>query len=384
MNKHINVRVGKRLKKVREVSGLKKVEVAQRMGLNHYQTLSDIENGVRAIKVWELAKLCDIYCKESKYFMQEEEPVERDLSFAWREKDNRKDSKPVESRLKYLHESYDLLEELTGEKAITNIDSWNERISELIDDRVAEKAENLIADLELGRRPAVELSNVMENKLNIKLIYVDLEGFGSAVASYDDERFAIFINAGDAPWRRNFNLAHELFHLYSRNIFPLENLMKYEHDEQSEIEKIANTFASFLLLPEKLVEEIWNGIKSKENPALVDFIRAAINIEVSTQALLIRMVKLKLLESSKVDKVLNSPEFKEINKQERSGKNIPAPMFSSRFVWLGIKALKYGKISKGKFCKIFNINRAEFSRFISERGYSEELIYGENIELNNP
>lgn len=383
MDIDINVRIGQRLKKIREHLGFTKQEIFHRIGFNNYQTLSDIEDGKRALKVWELSKFSKIYNKDPMYFIQEEKPVEPVLNFAWREKDIKKNTETIESKIQFLHETYNLFEELTNEKKQHDIKPWNYNREELTSDKVIEEAENLVCELRLGKRPGAELLNTMENVLNLKIVYIDLEGCGSAVVSFSGEDFAIFINFDDAPWRRNFNLAHELFHLYSMNAFTLEKLNEYEKDSNSKVERLANEFASTLLLPEKLLKEIWAKIGPKENKSIIDFINSAIDCQVSTQTLLISMKKLNILNPKKVDEVLRSPKFEILNKQARLGKNDSAKLYSSRFIRLGIKALRDGKISKGKFCRTFYINHADFSNFISERGYSDELIYGEDIEFDN-
>jgi len=382
MKNEINARVGQRLKKVRERLGFSLKDICKLAGINHYQTLSDIENGERTIKVWELSMLSDIYSKDSSYFIQKEEPQEFLYNFAWRDRKINKDACKTENKIQYLHSNYRLFEELTDEKTQPNLIPWNEKENELTIDIIISKAESLVEQLNLGRRPATELLHVIENTLNIKVIFLDLDGCGSALASYNDTDFAIFINEKDAPWRRNYDMAHELFHLYSSNAYPLEKLNEYEKDSKSWVEKLADEFAATLLMPEKSLIGLWENMKAKKKVAIMDFIKAAEDYQVSTSALLIRMKNLRILDGKKVDDVLRSPEFKLLNSYNRSGKNVPAQTFSKRFIWLGIKALKNNKISKGKFCKIFDINKADFASFLAERGFSEDLIYGEDIEFN--
>lgn len=377
-----DVRIGERLEKARISLGLTLEEVARRAGFNSYQTLSYMEKGSRPVKVSELAQLSKIYSKDPMYFIQEKEPIEGTPVFAWRDRSAVADTKGMEARIHYLLTNYHLLEEISGEIHPQKLVPWDKPQWPLTFESVAERAQELVNELTQDYWSAVPLIKVLEEKLNVKVLHLEMGEAGSALCSYGDFGFAIIVNATDPPWRRNFDIAHELFHLFTINIYPLEDIEQGYENHTSHVEKLANSFGAALLMPEKPLLEELRKRTVNQGIAWVDLIRIAIEFEVSTQALLWRLVNLSKLEADMVTHVIESPEFESMNRQFRLEKNLPAREYSARFVWLGLKALLESKISKSKFCRIFNIRKTEFPTFIASWGYTEDLVNEPEVELN--
>jgi Zn-dependent peptidase ImmA (M78 family) len=79
----------------------------------------------------------------------------------------------------------------------------------------------------------------------------------------------------EAPWRRNYNFAHEIFHLITWDSFP-PSLIKKKPDLWDMLEKIVNVFASCILLPSDVVTvEVEKNI-DKDSIAYIDLIGMAI------------------------------------------------------------------------------------------------------------
>src|SRR3990167_181556 len=72
MRDEFNSTLGQRLRAIREELEMTLEEVANKMGFNNYQTLSDIESGSRQVKAHELASLSKIYFKDINYFLSPE------------------------------------------------------------------------------------------------------------------------------------------------------------------------------------------------------------------------------------------------------------------------------------------------------------------------
>ncbi len=65
----------------------------------------------------------------------------------------------------------------------------------------------------LGQRPSSSLHKVLEQEYGVKILYYPL-AYGSAASMvHADMGKAVVINANEVPWRQNYDLAHELFHL---------------------------------------------------------------------------------------------------------------------------------------------------------------------------
>jgi len=113
--------------------------------------------------------------------------------------------------------------------------------------------------LDLGSRPASNLLNVLENNLRFKILHLPLEdGLSGASIVGNVLGVGILINLNDAPWRRSFDLAHELFHIITWDIFSLKEIG--DGTKKTRPEQYADIFASSLLLPEIHLMETLKGI----------------------------------------------------------------------------------------------------------------------------
>ena len=368
-----DLRIGTRLRNVRENLGLTLVDVSNRLGYNNYQTLASIEKGERSIKVAELTKLSMTYCRDFWYFLAEEEPTESVIELAWREKRSGLEYGDIEARIRELVDNYQLLEDINGIQKRSLDFVWEPSISLTLLVEAGQRADALVRDLDLGYRPAVNLSEVMEERLGIKTLFWDLRDYGSGVCALYEDSIAVIVNAYDCEGRRNFDMAHELFHVYASKIYPFNASICQE--DSTEFEKLANEFAAALLMPAESVKREFLKIIHDNRFSPFDLIPIAQDFKVSNIALLWRLKNLGLIKKDTVDKIKDSPKFAEVNRATRSEKNTTAPLFSHRFVCLGLKALRDGKISKGKFCRIFGKSRHEFSSFITLYDFSEEWLY---------
>ncbi len=63
------------------------------------------------------------------------------------------------------------------------------------------------------------------------------------------QKYGVFIviNSNESPWRQNYDLAHELFQLYTWELYSYEEFQDIKLSR--DIEKKADRFASTLLLP---------------------------------------------------------------------------------------------------------------------------------------
>jgi len=251
-----------RLKSARESVGLSLTEAAKRLGFINYQTLSTIENAGREVKVSELAKFARVYFRDISYFLEEHttEPV---YSFLWRNPPVKNEKrKETEGKIFLKCEQYNLLEKLLNLSIDRGfVDASKEDIRN--NHQIGSLALRTSDMLKLGSRPSFTLQKVLEQDYGVKILFLPLE-YGSAVCTVHPQcGKAIVINSKEAPWRRNYDMAHELFHLILWKVFPPRELA----DEKlfAEMEKKAEKFASMLLLPEnEVVEETARFLESNK------------------------------------------------------------------------------------------------------------------------
>ena len=363
--------ITQRLTQARESAGLSLAEATRKLHFNHYQILSAIEKGTRNVNANELIAMARLYGRALDYFFESKAPAEP--AALWRRRAGSDIRKEQRQFLTFL-EHYSSLENLLGLKR-----RWKEIITTLDRDDFTgngfETCDNLGADLhkrlDLGSRPACNLLNILENTLRFKIIHLDL-GEGLSGASMVDNTLGvgILINAHDAPWRRNFDLAHELFHIVTWHIFTHEEIG--DGSQKTTPEKYADSFAASLLLPKEPLLAAMREIAVNQQLKLVDIIELAKEFGVSSEAVLWRLLNLRIIKKSQVDKILIDADFRYLDRNLRRGlyTEQKPEKFPQRFISLACRCLMEGRISRGVFAEYVEIDRSEIDDYLSDAGYA--------------
>ncbi len=364
--------LNKRIIAARKAAGFSITEAAQKLGFKNYQTLSAIEKGARKINAYELISIARLYGRSLDYFLESD--VLPDPIPLWR-KEAKTDVNQVQRQFLSFLENYSNLEHLLDLKR-----RWRDILKNYdrddFSDNDFEQADKLGAEihdfLDLGSRPSSNLFNVLENNLRFKILHLPL-GDGVSGASVVDNNLGvgILINLDDAPWRRNFDLAHELFHIITWNVFSHEEIGTGTTKTRPEI--YANIFASSLLLPEVHLRGALKETVTDNKLRLIDIIELAKDFGVSTEAILWRFVNLKILKKTQAQKVLDNPELRDLDRNmRRELYNRKSPSkFPSRFISLACRCLMEGKISRGTFAEYLEIDRAEIDDYLDAAGFGE-------------
>jgi len=368
------------LKNERELLRFTLKEVSQKIGFAHYQTLSSIESGEREIKAWELAKLANIYGRDIDFFLWPAEG-KNEVKILWKNPEKSIKKKEIERKFLSLCEKYKNLLKLLGEKEQENKELLlhlpkNDLLNQKSFEYVANIATDYLRLLQLGSRPACSLAKILEEKVGIKIIYLDLGQEISGGSTVGDFGMAILINANDAPWRRNYDLAHEFFHLITWDYFSPEEIYKRDKYGKNRVEQLADIFASAFLLPE---EELRNEFKKrvkKNHISYLDLTEITREFDVSIEALLWRLVNLNLIEKDTVKREIERGNIKNFDKKLRSTDwGGEKPYLSLRYISMAIKAFQLGIISKAKFAEYVDKEFSEVSSFLKKYGYDENEDY---------
>jgi Zn-dependent peptidase ImmA (M78 family)/transcriptional regulator with XRE-family HTH domain len=370
--------LGKKLRKAREQLGINITDAATRLGYPSYQTLSKIESGEREVKVSELSTFAKIYfCKISDFL----EPVairEKAPELLWRKAPGGTKKKELEAKIFKYAEQGAFLEKVLGIKQKDNLHNLKAIPDQAKTDDDISDLSNTVSDLlGLGKRPAFSLQKVLEQDYSIKVLYYDLGDDGSAASMVDPEMGpVIVINSKEVPWRRNFDLAHELFHVITWD-FASPDILKNANTFK-DMEKKADLFASNLLLPSAEVEKELHS-KSKEGRLTFgDIVDISIDFGVSAQALVYRMRSLRMITWDQATKIANAPELLERNKKAREHEAREIPV-SERLCSLAVRCLRKGHISRGRFAEIVQIERPEIDEYIESLGQLSQE--GQTIEI---
>jgi len=363
----------KRATKAREAAGLPLSEAASLLGFKNYQTLSGIEKGTRKITAHELSAMADVYGRTLGYFFEPE--VLPDPKPLWRKVPD-VNINQIERRFLAFLENYSSLENLLGLTRRWKDIQKNYTKADFLE-RKFQLANQLGCDirnsLDLGARPASNLLNALENHLRVRILHLPLpDGVSGASVVDDTLGVGILINLNEAPWRRNFDLGHELFHIVTWGVFSHKEVG--DGTKKTKPEQYADAFASSLLLPKEPLLNSLKEITIGGQIKLVDIIELAKEFGVSTEAILWRLVNLGQIHRSEVRKTLDNPELSRVDRVMRRGLFFAGnpSTFPERYIFLACRSLLEGKISRGTFAKYLEIDRSDVDHTLREQGFLEE------------
>ncbi len=363
---------GVRLKYARERAGLTGQQVQDRTGIGK-SSLSEFEKEKREPSISQLDKLAKLYHRSISFFFEEGDiPSE---TVCWRKRPQEMEvAKEAETRFLQLCKQYHNLEMWTNEKETPDIP-----YAEGSPDRFGyPEAENLATtvrkSLHLGDHPATELFTCLEEVWYIKIFHDDRLPDGTAISAVS-ETFgpAILLNANNAPARRPFDLAHELFHILTHRIFRSERTDCVNSDKE---EKLATCFAGNLLMPPEAIKSAVARKKKDEGKlpyeTLIDIAR---EFGVSTEALLWHLHI--LYRRGKTGEAKTNEQIKNIKKLEinyPARENIPAPLIPQRYYDLAARALRNGEMSLGRFAEYVGISRHKAMEILERESVADEEI----------
>lgn len=361
--------IGNAVRKARERLDWKQADLAEKAEFGSSQIVSLIELGERPLKASELARLSRVLFCDFAALLEDKPLIQ--TAVLWRKEPPK--AKEVEAQFLQDCEHYRLVEELCGAKPKNKLKELPAQLPVNLEE--AQSYGDKIRDaLGLGKRPAEELRGVLEEDFGLKLFHEPkLEGSAaSAVGKFGQ---ATLLNSSEPPWRQNYSLAHELYHLLTWDLTPVPELKK-NNELKIRVEKSAEAFASVLLLPAGEILTAWNS-RAKDNKInYADVIDLARIFGVSTSALIWRMVNLKWLKPAEAKRVLEDDSFLAKDRATMAEKwSAPPPRFPSRFVYLAFRAWSEGNLSKGNLAGFLHKNLAELPGLLTEYGLSEDENY---------
>lgn len=358
--------LGRRIRGARERLGISQQDLATQSGFSHHQTISKIEIGERELKAWELAKIVQSLKVSIHQLLgstfENEEP-----KLLWRVTPAEPQSVTTEFLAKCS--DYKALEDLFGEAPARSLPTYKidfKNYSYLKAERLGSAVRNT---LNLGSKPAKGLRSTLEDEYGCKIWFLELEeGSGACICSREFG-IGILINASEPPWRRNFSLAHELFHVLTWEcIQPNEEV---SDEGWLDIERYANAFASSLLLPsEAFVTELDEHSVGGGSITYGSLVSLAREFDVSSEAFLWRMVNLKMIARDELERIRDDNRFAKVDRMSMSAVSWEEPTpLPERFMRLAIKAYCSGKLSKSKLAKYFDWELDNLIDYLEDNEY---------------
>ena len=382
--------IGRNIRQYREALDLDQASLADLAKLGNKQTVSAIERGERDVKAFELSRIARALHVTMDAVLGLTSPVpvpqvlwrRREVSTLPSEPESRKWFLRRDAQLRERAQRYAMLEEWCAADRSESLPVFNLDIREITYQRAAEMAERVRGSLDLGGIPAASLEDTLATRFGVKIFYdaLGLGGEASAACVRDDETFgcAVLLNSDDAPTRRAFSLAHELFHLVTwpsvadalegDGITPGVKAPAW----YVRMEKCAQSFAAALLIPADGVNaalEQRARQRAGERP-----VRPADHLEpsdyafiahglfrVSTDALLWRLVTLNHLSRDEREAVVGHPELSAWGMPAMARRGV----FPDRFWELIRLAHQRGEAGLGKLAEFAEMSPTQLNEFLS-------------------
>jgi len=351
--------ISKRLQSARENIGLTLKEVAEKTGIDD-SCLNAYEKRRSQPRLSQLSKLAEVYQVPLSFFFEEKIPEPQVV--LWRKKPE--NEKAIQAQFLKFCTQYRQLETWAGERVVRtlpdNLDDFGVQFGY---SQAAVLADRTRQAMGLGDYPGESLYSVLEEVYGVKIFHLDLGELGTAACAESPLfGYAILLNPKCCSWRRNHDLAHELFHLLTWERFKHnEGICQPSENE----EKLAACFAANLLLPENPVREAVCKLADEEHRITLSRLDSiARQFAVSLESLLRRMHFLYGWKEEQT-KVYIDEAKKYIQKNPRPDGGTPSA-YPERYRMLAIRVFRSGGLSLRRFAEMMNISRREAEQYIDK------------------
>lgn len=347
----MTIPIGARLRALREERGLTQDDLARRFGFNDRQTVSAIETGERRLTAEELVIAVETLGTSLEYFT---DPFRLDGEgkFSWRQTNvGLERTSAYERSAGRWIAAFRTIAPQVGRAAPLFRRALNLTRTSSFEEAMA-AGERFAAEFELGRVPAPHLAEVMEQRLGILVLMVDtIEGVSGATCRLP-ELDVVLINRHEVVGRRNFDLAHELFHTLTWEAMPPEHVEDAAETSRVRVEQLANNFASAVLMPSSVLDRFgdWSGLGQAE---LVRKLNATGDeLQVTASALKWRLIALGRLKPAEA-RAISDAALR--NNGRPAVAQDPPPLFSKPFIEVIALALEDGRVSARRAAALLDL-----------------------------
>jgi Zn-dependent peptidase ImmA (M78 family)/transcriptional regulator with XRE-family HTH domain len=359
-----DLRIGLRLKSLREERGISQEAFAAALGIEHRQTITAIESGARRITPTEMVRAAahlgvDIDALTDPFRLVGEG------SFSFRAKEVAPEIVATfeEQAGRWIATYRELSERLGAQRSFLGRKLEISARSSFEDAMASGEA--LWESWELGDVPADGLEDAVERHLGILVLYVDAAEGISGAASHLPKYDAILVNRKESTGRRYFDLAHELFHILTWDAMPPRRVEGWDvsRAKGNRVENLADNFAGALLMPSAIMQPRWEARGDEEIGSWLA--RTATELRVSADAVKWRLVAMKLLSAAVASGLTPRPS------RVRAAAKEPL-LFSGRFVELVSRGVDAGLLSVRRAAGLLGLRVGELARLCAAHGYPLE------------
>lgn len=360
-----NSLIGQRLRMLRDERGLSQADIAALLELNDRQTVQAIESGARSLKAPELVALVQELQLPIDYFTDPFR-LRHKAAFCWRKSGEAADARlgDFQEKAKAWLGAYRALAERSGDLPVTLPTLGLGERSSLEEAEAA--AERLAAKHFGDSVPAARLARVIEDDLDTLVLMVDADPSISGAACHTVGLNAALVNRHEVEGRRNFDLAHELFHVLTWQELPPAYIDGQGTKKQARTEKLADKFAITLLTPAfKLAKYRTSQV------ATVDWLnRTADEFGVTSLALMYRVLNLGWITKPQADGIDRSLLVNNGRRTPRTESVLP---FGRRFLSAFSEGIGEGRISVRKAAAILGVTVDGLGRLLEGHGLEKNF-----------
>ena len=345
-----------RLRSARTRLKLTQAAVAERTGIGA-SSLSEFETGTREPTLSQLQTLASLYQCSLAWMLGDGADGEGEPLVLWRQRPPAEQATEIGARFLQLSEQYRNLELWCGVPGECELPEWEIAGAQQFHSYdAAALAKRVRDELALGDRPGEGLLRTLDEACGVKVFHLAFEPSGTAACTHSESLGAcILLNKNNVPWRRSFDIAHELFHLLTWKHFR-SNAANGDAPASEREESLANTFAGSLLMPEEAFRlAVQRRLGSASIGDVEQVYSVAREFGVSFDAVLVRMKQVLGTKDEAAEG---------LKRQWRSwgwlGEDRPRddpPELPERYQALALTALRRGEISIGKFAEYVGISR---------------------------
>lgn len=374
--------LGARLRGAREAAGFTQEDAAAVLRVSR-PTVSQIETGRTRVDSLVLRQLATLYRRPiESFFEPAEPPVATDqLVMKKVEKLPAADRAVVAQFLQFCR-NLAFIRQLLGRprRERTSSRPLGARARKYAAVVAAKEERDLLglADAPIGERMFDLLETLGLPTYRAPLNHPRLSGL---LVNHPEAGPVIFVNASQYRWRQVFTAAHEFGHyLFHRSDQPVAcRIFTLEGRREAlfvTAEEFVNAFASELLMPEDGIKRILVEMGSaSDRLSPEDTVRLQRHFGVSFQAMLYRLLRLRLLSEEDVQRMkeetrpvalawklgyaLEPDEFGETSEDELD----VSQKFPREYVALVLEAFDRREISNGRAAELLELNRGAFDRF---------------------
>ena len=364
--------IADRLRHARLRAGLTGPQVEERTNIGK-SSISEFETGRREPRLSQLQAMATVYQRSVAFFL-EDGPIPEE-AVLWRKRPD-EGVEEVEGRFLRLCEQYHNLEVWCNERVPIQLPQAQNRGRPYGYADAEELAKSVRRELQLGDRPAHGLLPALEEVCGVKVFHLDFEPTGTAACTKSATvGVGVLLNSKSVRWRRNHDLAHELFHLLTWQLF--REGVGQGCDPGRDEEKFATCFARNLLMPAEATRTAINERLRDGRIAFEALFDIARQFDVSVESLLWHMHFLYRGgpdDSGQTERDIE--RAKELAPLLEERQNEKPPVRPERYHALAVKALRHGEMALGRFAEYLGISRQQAARYVEQ-----EAPDGEEVQL---